>query len=174
MARSLASGQGFTFNGRPTAYRPPLYPIILAPTVCLGAWQPWGIALLHLGLGAGTVRMTAAAASGFGWSRRQTLMAAAIAACDPVLVWQARSVMTETPAAFLVAASLAALARPGRRGAVLGGAGFGLAALCRPVCWRPPDSRSSHDYSRRRGRPESGYGKRARSPWRWRWCCRHG
>jgi 4-amino-4-deoxy-L-arabinose transferase-like glycosyltransferase len=137
MARSLASGQGFTFNGRPTAYRPPLYPLILVPTVCLGAWQPWGIALLHLGLGAGTVGMTAAAANGFGWSRRQTLMAATITACDPVLVWQARSVMTETPAAFLVAASLAALARPGRRGAVLGGAGFGLAALCRPSLLAP-------------------------------------
>ena len=40
--------------------------------------------------------------------------------------------MTETPAAFLVAATLAGLARGGLRGALLGGLGFGLAALCRP------------------------------------------
>jgi hypothetical protein len=35
-------------------------------------------------------------------------------------------------AAFLVAATLAALAEGGRRGAILGGLGFGLASLCRP------------------------------------------
>jgi hypothetical protein len=40
--------------------------------------------------------------------------------------------MTETPAAFLTAATLAGLARPGWRGAVLGGIGFGLSGLCRP------------------------------------------
>ena len=40
--------------------------------------------------------------------------------------------MTETLSAFLLAATLAALTVPGRRGAALGGLGFGLAALCRP------------------------------------------
>jgi hypothetical protein len=76
--------------------------------------------------------LTAAAAAGFGLSRWRAMAAALVAACDPVLVWQARSVMTETPAAFLVAASLAGLARGGRRGALLGGLGFGLSGLCRP------------------------------------------
>jgi 4-amino-4-deoxy-L-arabinose transferase-like glycosyltransferase len=137
MARSLASGDGFVFRGRPTAYRPPLYPLILVLAVCLGRWRSWGIALLHLGLGAGTVWMTGSAAAGFGWSRRRVLAAALIAACDPVLVWQSRSVMTETPAAFLVAASLAGLGRGGRPGALLGGIGFGLAALCRPSLLAP-------------------------------------
>ena len=73
-------------------------------------WARWGIALLHLGLGAGTVWMTAAAAERFGLSRSRTMAAAFVVACDPVLIWQGRSVMTETPAAFLVAATLAALA----------------------------------------------------------------
>jgi 4-amino-4-deoxy-L-arabinose transferase-like glycosyltransferase len=132
MARSLATGEGFAFKGRPTAYRPPLYPALLVPAVLMGRWERWGIAALHLGLGAGTVWMTAAAASGFGLSRRRAMAAAFIAACDPVLAWQARSVMTETPAAFLVAATLAGLARGGRRGPILGGLGFGLAGLCRP------------------------------------------
>jgi 4-amino-4-deoxy-L-arabinose transferase-like glycosyltransferase len=132
MARSLASGEGFVFKGHPTAYRPPLYPLILAPLVLLGDRERLGIALLHLGLGAGTVWLTAAAAGGFGLSRRRALAAAFVAACDPVLAWQSRSVMTETPAAFLVAAALAGLSRAGHRGAILGGLGFGLATLCRP------------------------------------------
>ena len=55
-----------------------------------------------------------------------------VTACDPVLVWQSRSVMTETPTAFLLAAALAALACRGWSGPVLGGLGLGLAALCRP------------------------------------------
>jgi 4-amino-4-deoxy-L-arabinose transferase-like glycosyltransferase len=133
MARSLASGKGFQLRGRPTAYRPPLYPVMLAPlTLAGGAWFPWGIALLHLGLGIGTVGLTAVAAKRFGLSRTRALAAAFIVACDPVLIAQSRSVMTETPAAFLVAATLAGLAFGGLRGAVLGGLGFGLAGLCRP------------------------------------------
>jgi 4-amino-4-deoxy-L-arabinose transferase-like glycosyltransferase len=132
MATSLASGQGFAFKGRPTAYRPPLYPLMLVPAVLLGDRGRQGIALLHLGLGAGTVWLTAAAAKGFGLSRSRAMAAAFVVACDPVLAWQARSVMTETPAAFLVAVSLAGLSRASYRGAILGGIGFGLSALCRP------------------------------------------
>src|SRR4051812_37709214 len=56
LARSLADGRGFTLNGRPTAYRPPLYPLVLAPLVAtLGDRLAWGVAGLHLALGAGTV-----------------------------------------------------------------------------------------------------------------------
>ncbi len=133
MARSLASGEGFALRGRSTAYRPPLYPLMLALLAAgRDEWLPWGIALLHLGLGAGTVALTAVAAERFGLSRTRAMAAALIVACDPVLIVQSRSVMTETPAAFLVAATLAGLASGGLRGAVLGGLGFGLAGLCRP------------------------------------------
>ncbi len=132
MARSLVSGEGFALGGRLTAYRPPLYPLLLIPAVGLGRWTSWGIAALHLGLGAGMVAMTAAAATRLGLSRRRAMAAALIVACDPVLIWQSRSVMTETPAAFLVAAMLAGLSIGGRRGAILGGIASGLAGLCRP------------------------------------------
>jgi hypothetical protein len=133
LARSLRAGDGFILRGRPTAYRPPLYPLLLVPLITpAGAPAVLGIALLHLGLGAGTVWLTAAAARGSGLSRRQVALAALVAACDPVLVWQSRSVMTETPTAFLTAATLAALCLPGWLGPALGGVGFGLAALCRP------------------------------------------
>ncbi len=106
---------------------------VLAPLFAGGGTPAvWGVALLHLALGAGTVWLTAAAAKGSGLSPARTAVAAFITACDPVLVWQSRSVMTETPAAFLIAAALAAVCLRGWRGPVLGGIGFGLAALCRP------------------------------------------
>lgn len=132
VARSLADGDGFSFKGRPTAYRPPLYPVLLVPSLALGRFAPWGVAILHLTFAVGTVVMTAVAARGFGLSERRALIAAMLAACDPVLAWQSKSVMTETPAAFLVAAALAGLGRPGLGGAILGGLAYGLAGLCRP------------------------------------------
>jgi Dolichyl-phosphate-mannose-protein mannosyltransferase len=133
MAQSLAHGDGFALDGRATAYRPPLYPLLLAP-LCLDRGVPavWGVAVLHLALGAGTVWLTAVAAKGSGLSTPRVTLAAFITACDPVLVWQSRSVMTETPAAFFHAAALAALCLPGWPAPVLGGIALGLAALCRP------------------------------------------
>jgi len=134
LARSLADGRGFTHEGRPTAYRPPLYPILLAPLVGLLPVPalPLGVAALHLALGAGTVVLAHATARRWGLSPGRALMAAGIVAFDPVLVVQSRSVMTETPAAFLVAATLAGLTLPGAWGAIAGGLGFGLSGLCRP------------------------------------------
>lgn len=133
LARALAEGRGFVINGRPTAYRPPLYPIVLAPlTLVPGEYLDPGVAGLHLVLGGATVALTAWTARRWGLSRGRALAAAAIVACDPVLVVQARAVMTETLSAFLLTATLAALTVPGRRGAALGGLGFGLASLCRP------------------------------------------
>ncbi len=90
--------------------------------VDLDSGQPFvlGIALLHLGLGAGTVWLTAAAAKGSGLSLARSLLAALVTACDPVLVWQSRSVMTETPTAFFLAAALAALTCRGVGGTAAG------------------------------------------------------
>jgi 4-amino-4-deoxy-L-arabinose transferase-like glycosyltransferase len=133
LARTVAAGEGFSLNGHPTAYRPPLYPLLLAPSIWVsGERVAWGIALFHLVLGAGTVGLTAAAARLSGLSPARSILAAFVTACDPVLVWQSRSVMTETPTAFLLAAALAALALKGWRGPILGGLALGLAALCRP------------------------------------------
>jgi 4-amino-4-deoxy-L-arabinose transferase-like glycosyltransferase len=136
LARTLAQGSGLTINGRPTAYRPPLYPIVLAPLVAvLGDRLQWGVFGLHLALGAATIALTAEAARRWGMPPRIVLLAAAIVALDPVLVVQSRSVMTETLAAFLLAAALAALAEPSERTwlpPALGGLALGLAGLCRP------------------------------------------
>ncbi len=120
-------------RGRATAYRPPLYPMMLAFLVSkTGQVSFPGVALMHLILGAGTVWLTAKAAQSSGLSNRRANLAGFIVACDPVLLWQARSVMTETPTAFLLALGFAGLCRPAWRGPVLGGTAFGVAALCRP------------------------------------------
>jgi hypothetical protein len=139
LARSLVEGQGFAINGRATAYRPPFYPILLVPLVgsLSRSALPLGVGALHLILGVGTVLLTFATARRWGLSPRRCLVAAGVVAFDPVLVGQSRVVMTETPAAFLVAATLAALSVPGLRGAALGGLGFGLASLCRPSLLPP-------------------------------------
>ncbi|MGC8641152.1 MAG: ArnT family glycosyltransferase [Isosphaeraceae bacterium] len=133
LARSISEGKGLVWNGRPTAYRPPLYPSLLAPLVQWSGPRPlFAIAVFHLALAAGTVWMTASAARKWGLSDWRILIAAAIVACDPVLLWQSRFVMTETLGAFLTALALAELADPRWRGAVAGGASLGLASLCRP------------------------------------------
>lgn len=133
LAHGLARGDGFQIQGRPTAYRPPLYPIVLAPLVGTGDRRfNLPVAGLHLALGLLTVALTALAARRLGFGPGRALIAATLVALDPVLVVQSRSVMTETLAAFLLAAALAALADGRERGAALGGLAFGLAALCRP------------------------------------------
>ena len=134
LATSLAEGRGLEIQGRPTAYRPPLYPILLAPLVAAlpKAALPWGIGGLHLGLGIGTILLVHRTARAWGLSPSRALAAAAVVAFDPVLAVQARSVMTETLAAFLIAATLAACTVAGPKGGFWGGIGFGLASLCRP------------------------------------------
>lgn len=133
LARSIAQGEGLARKGKPTAYRPPLYPIILAPVVGVSGdhWKA-PVALLHLALGAGTAGFAALAAARVGLSQRRALIAGLIVAMDPVLAWQARFVMTETLAAFLIAGALAALANRSWWSSPLGGGLLGLAALCRP------------------------------------------
>ena len=135
IAQAVASGAGISFKGRPTAYRPPLYPLVLAPMVSAwgtGARLTAPLAVFHLGLGAAAIVLTHLGALRFGLSPRRALFAAAVVAFDPVLVVQCRSVMTETLAATLLAFSLWALARNTTRSMVISGVGFGLLALCRP------------------------------------------
>ncbi|MDG3006229.1 ArnT family glycosyltransferase [Paludisphaera mucosa] len=133
LARSVAAGEGLTLRGRPTAYRPPLYPLILAPLTAVAGDRPtFGLAILHIALGAVAAGCTILAARRMGTSARRSLVAGLIVALDPVLVWQSRSVMTETPTAFLIAAALALAAHECRWAAPGAGVALGLAALCRP------------------------------------------
>jgi hypothetical protein len=130
LARAVVSGEGLVFKGRATAYRPPLYPMVLAPLVAAEGDRPRvGLTLLHVALGAGTAALAVVAMRRLGATPRRAIVAGLIVACDPVLAWQAKSVMTETLTAFLVALATAAAARYRPLAA---GAALGLASLGRP------------------------------------------
>lgn len=134
LARSVVRGEGLRINGRLTAYRPPLYPILLAPWVWAfeGRLLATSLAVFHTILGALTVLLVADSGRRWGLPAWSSGIATGIAALDPVLLVQARSLMTETLAACLLATTIWGFALGGNRGAIAGGIGCGLAALCRP------------------------------------------
>ena len=119
-------------HGTPTAYRPPLYPLLLATIARTGAGD-FGVAVLHLLLGLATVAGTWKTGIHLGLARRAWWPAAAVAV-DPLLVVGATLPMTETLFTALATWMLALATSPptGRRGLALGIL-FGLAALCRPL-----------------------------------------
>ncbi|HAN96139.1 MAG TPA: hypothetical protein DCQ98_01290 [Planctomycetaceae bacterium] len=120
---------------RPTAYRPPFYPALLALLDRLGWLTPLGIGLLNLSAGAGTVLLLGNAIVGRS-GRRVAWVAVVLMAIDPLSVLQSLQAMTETWATFLAVAGGLAFVRFSRSGPSLGGLAtgmlFGLGALCRP------------------------------------------
>ena len=136
LAENLLEYGSFGHQHRPTAYRPPLYPLLLGACVALGNYSRVAIALLHLLLGIATVWMTFRLAREWGLGRYAPV-AAALVACDPILLGQSIQVMTETTATLLATVVLACLTwtahRPSIPRAIAVGVGLGLAVLCRPV-----------------------------------------
>jgi len=121
-------------HGTPTAYRPPLYPLLLAAIARTGSGDI-GVVALHLLLGLATVAGTWATGIQLGLDRRAWWPAVAVAV-DPLLVVGATWPMTETLFTALATWMLALITSPptGRRG-LAAGILFGLAALCRPSVW---------------------------------------
>jgi len=120
----------------PSAFRPPLYPLMVAACEIVSRDDRWALAALHLGAGVATVLLTFHLGrrwglAGWGW------VAALAVAVDPLLLMQSTLVMTETLAALLAVVSLAAVTWYGEnttwRRAAAAGASIGLAALCRPT-----------------------------------------
>jgi hypothetical protein len=120
----------------PTAYRPPLYPLMLVPLVALGENSRWAIAALHLAMGLATVGLTYDLGRRLGLGNASVL-AALLVGLDPILLAQSAQVMTETLATLLAVAALVLLARlvqrPTVARAAAAGVVFGLAPLCRPT-----------------------------------------
>ena len=137
LARNLLEHGTLGRGAVPTAYRPPLYPLLVAPALALGPLERASIGILHLALGLATVWITYRLAGRWGLGRRGALAAALLVACDPLLLAGSALVMTETLAALLAMASLACLTaaseRPSPRRAAAAGAAMGLAVLCRPT-----------------------------------------
>jgi 4-amino-4-deoxy-L-arabinose transferase-like glycosyltransferase len=130
---------GYRIDGgpvRPTAFRPPFYPLLLAGVGRFANLGPGVVALVHFAMGVGTVALVYVI--GKSWQLGRWSVAAALAAaCDPILLRQSALVMTETTATFLAALALASLSRldvnPTRRTAALSGAVVACAVLCRPT-----------------------------------------
>ena len=109
LAENLVEHGTFGTGDTPTAYRPPLYPLLLTGCVALGDYSRAAVAVLHLVMGVATVGLVLVLGRWWGLGNRGAALAALLVACDPILLSQSTQVMTETPAAFLATAGLVAL-----------------------------------------------------------------
>lgn len=121
---------------QPTAYRPPLYPLLLAAVGWADGVGSIRVAFLHGGLGVATVLLVYRLSQAWGLGR-WGWCAALLIACDPILLNQSSLVMTETLATLLAVWGLLSLTRMTRDAplpcTLRAGAVLGLAALCRPT-----------------------------------------
>lgn len=121
---------------QPTAFRPPLYPMLLTAVAWRGQVAPVVVAVIHVLAGSLTVVLVWVLGQRCGWARKSYL-AALLVAVDPILLNQSSEVMTETVATLLTALALLALVQWSRRASVpsalLAGGALGLAVLCRPT-----------------------------------------
>lgn len=138
IAKHLAAGHGFANPdwGHPTAYRPPLYPWLLAGIIFVGGGTKL-LAAVQIGLSVATVWLTWRVARRLGF-QSWALLAAALVAVNPLLVQATALAMTETLSAFLQTSLLLLLVEtcPGEWRHRWGiGVLLGLSALCRPTIW---------------------------------------
>ena len=109
LAENVVEHDTFGHGDVPTAYRPPLYPLMLTGCVAEGDYTRTAIGVLHLLLGLATVAMVFMLGNRWGLSRRGAMLAAMLVACDPILLFQSTRIMTETAATFFAVLGLAAL-----------------------------------------------------------------
>ncbi|MBW3542460.1 MAG: hypothetical protein KY476_19515 [Planctomycetes bacterium] len=103
LGRRVAEGRGYTDPaGQPTAYRPPLYPLLIATIHSIGGGRT-ALAAVHVLLGTATAALTLVAACRLGFARRAAVCAGLLVAADPLLLVSAAQPMTETLATFLAA-----------------------------------------------------------------------
>jgi hypothetical protein len=120
----------------PTAFRPPLYPLLLAGTSPDGTVGRWQVMILHLlmAIASAWIMILLARASGLG---QASWLAGLLVTVDPILFYQSTQLMTETLATLLALLLLFALLRSGEgrepRWMLAAGTIAGLAILCRPT-----------------------------------------
>ncbi len=126
-ARSLAAGHGFALSyGRPTAFRPPAYPIFLAGVYWLFGADVEAGRIANAFVGAGIVALIGVLAFQF-WDRRTALVAMALAAVYVPLILVGQSIMSEPLFTLCMLAAIALRRRPFLAGILLGLAILGRA-----------------------------------------------
>lgn len=146
LSESLAAGNGFSIEGSqlPTAFRPPLFPILLAVPQMLGLSAIFSVAIVQLVSSILLLIATWKISNLIGLSQGFALLALVTVALDPLLLLYSTIPMTEVPAAaFLAWASVYTLAtwqavsagnlRSAVKSGILAGAYFGFGGLCRPI-----------------------------------------
>lgn len=138
LAQGIAAGHGYSVPGttKPTAFRPPLYPLLLTPVS--GPSQQWGRALLHLLIACGTLGLIWAVGRNLGLSLPQRILAAGLYCVDPLSLRYIAFPMTETTCACLVALLIWQLTRPAESSicsSFASGLVFGALVLSRPTFW---------------------------------------
>lgn len=135
IAQMLVDGRGYSnqFTGEPTAFRPPLLPLVLAGLLSVGAGNA-AIAAMQILLGTGTALLTGLISNRVlpSWKWLPPFMVA----IDPLSLAYTPQVMTEVLSGFTLSLLLVAVVRESNQRALwLSGLTFGLAALCRPTVW---------------------------------------
>ena len=137
LAEQLRTGAGYSnpHTQQPTAFRPPLLPIILSGMMTIVP-TTIAVALLNITLGSATVVLTWIIARQLGLGR-MSWCAAGWVCIDPLLIRYTAWPMTETLATFLICAALALsfLDSTDPKLRLLTGVTMGLAVLCRPALW---------------------------------------
>jgi hypothetical protein len=146
LATMLADGQGYsTADGsHPTAFRPVLYPLMLAVPMKLGMAASTVITLWNLVSGIVLVLATIGLAQACGLRRKACLVAGLLVAADPLLIRYTTEPMTENICAALLTLSLLFMVRFASatnhgdttnafKMGLAAGLLLGLSALCRPV-----------------------------------------
>jgi len=146
IARGLSDGRGYSGpeSETPTAFRPPLYPLLISSFA--QPEQRWFLASFHLLMSLATAWFILKTAQSLGLSARGQIVAVGIYAVDPLMVRYTALPMTETLCAMLCAWMLQRLTKPnhhpafdgivsGLTDALIVGLVFGLGVLCRPSLW---------------------------------------
>jgi Dolichyl-phosphate-mannose-protein mannosyltransferase len=135
IAGNIAAGDGYTYEGEPTAWRPPAYTFALAGLRAVGAGVR-GVQVVQAIVGAATPLLLWALARRLGLPRWAALGAGLVAAAYPPFVHFPSQMLSENLAipllcaALLVTVRLLATLRPAD--AALCGSAWALAALARP------------------------------------------
>jgi len=136
LGKTLADSSSYRLHNEPTAFRPILYPLLIAAGLKIGLAAKIWVMILHVVLAVGTVWLTFCLGRHIkdektGW------FAGILVMIDPILLHQSTWIMTETLATFLAVLTMLRVAKllenPGVLNTLLAALSFSLAGYCRPT-----------------------------------------